>query len=116
MNKWNYPRLLQKQKLFKCIKLLLDHILTAEITIHIFNIKIQSSSFKMQKTIKEEMGLFFKEIFILKMKSDEKGDFLYMCVYINLYIHIKQYILKQIFKRLKAYSFDIYFLFCHSVF
>lgn len=65
---WNYSRLLQKQKLLTQVKLLLDHILTAEInfvnTIYVFKIKIHYSSFKPQKTLKEEMG--FCRLFVFK--------------------------------------------------
>lgn len=44
----------------------------------VFKGKMQSSSFKTQKTLKEEMGppitpppFFFKEIFVLERKSNE---------------------------------------------
>lgn len=81
-----------KSRNLKQVMLLWDNIFA--ITVHVFKIKVQSSSFKTQKTLTEEMGLFFWRNVSCKW-SQMKSETLYMCGYIYIYNFLKkQHLLK----------------------
>ena len=71
-----------KSRNLKQVMLLWDNIFA--ITVHVFKIKVQSSSFKTQKTLTEEMGLFFGEI--CPVNEVKWRVRLYICVGIYIFI------------------------------